>query len=300
MSIELFSFEKYDEIVFGPFIGEFGWEIMRWAGFARYYKRKYYNKKRIIVSTRSSREDLYYGCIKYIELFNIEGDYDKYKPNCYNCENLPEEMYSNLVEQLRDKYPNAYIFDPRVYKCAKDIFDFNLMDFNFTPKIVNSTIIDRIIEKSPGRIPIVIAPRDRKDITYRNWGSSRWKTLFDMIGNSEKYLVFVSGMSPSFYKAADYREHFHNLEDYVSDQIGTTDVGLTIDAIRKSKLTVGSQSAAIILSNLLQTPTLFWGDMIKRHAVIENPRKTLSYGIEDRNYGVDPIVIYGHIKRMTK
>jgi len=44
---------------------------------------------------------------------------------------------------------------------------------------------------------------------------------------------------------------------------------------------------------------LFWGDQVKRHAVLENPRKTLSYGIEDRLYQTDPYIILGHLKRMT-
>lgn len=299
MPLDLTDFEKADEIVFGPFIGEFGWEVMRWSGFIRWFKLTY-PEKNIIVSTRENRQDLYSNAVDVLELFNLEGDYADYVPNGYDCMNLPDEMRAQLTQSLTDKYPNAFLFDPSVYKCNKDLFDFKKMDFDYTPRMSNRTVIESILKTSGGRIPIVVASRDRKDMTVRNWGVPKWKALFDMLQNSGKFIVFVAGVSPSYFRATSERTFFYNLEDYAKAELYTTDVGLTIEAIRASRLTVGSQTATIILSNLIGTQTLFWGDQIKRHAVLENPRNTKSFGIQDYMYSVDAYSIFNHIKRLTR
>ena len=49
---------KSDKIVFGPSLMELGWEIMRWSGYIRWFKKEY-PKKEVIVVTRDDRKDLY-------------------------------------------------------------------------------------------------------------------------------------------------------------------------------------------------------------------------------------------------
>ncbi len=44
---------------FGPFIGEFGWELVHWHGWLRYIKKKYLNNKKLIVSSFPGRYPLY-------------------------------------------------------------------------------------------------------------------------------------------------------------------------------------------------------------------------------------------------
>lgn len=298
MPLDISKLKQYKTVVFGPFIGEFGWEIIRWSGIVRSFKKNNPNI-RVVICTRENRQDLYTNAVDHKILFNYEGDYEKLSPNCYDCSGFSDSLYTTLLNSIKEEEPEAFILEPRQYKCQKDLFSFSDMDFDYHPAPSNKQVIDRILLNDPGRIPIVITSRHRDDINTRNWGTTRWKSMFDMIQQSEKYFVFVSGVSPSYYKASEDRQYFYNLEDYASRELNTTVVGLTIEAMRSSVLTMGTQTAAIILSNLLRTPTLFWGDQAKRHAILENPGKTLSYGIEDRLYQTDPFIVFGHLKRMT-
>ena len=298
MPLDITKLIEAKEIIFGPFIGEFGWEIRRWCGFIRWLKYEYIDKP-IVVSTRASRQDLYTGVADSLELFDIEGDYNSCIPNGYDCDNFSEKAYEKLVNDLKIKYPDALLFEPRGYKYDRDLFDLNNMDFDFRPLKSNVTLIETILKNQGNLIPIVIAPRDIKTNTSKNWGIPKWKMLFDMIQNSGKYLVFVSGFSPNYYKAYSSRKFFYNLEDYAKPELITTNCGLLIEAIRASSLVVGIQSAEILLANALGTQTFFWGDQIKTYSVLDNPEKTKSIGIQDYNYSIDPITVFNNIKKMT-
>jgi hypothetical protein len=291
--------DAYNQIVFGPFIGELGWEIFRWSGWVRWYKENR-PEKEVIVFTRESRSDLYEGCVNAIEVFQIEGDYLKYQPDCYDC-TMPSNMYEFLINSVKDKYPKAIIFEPRKFKTNKGVFDSSHSNYAYTPNPANDKMIEDLIltSKDKERIPIVLSSRERKDMAFRNWGNHNWKNLINMLENSDNFIVFVAGQSPSYFRAESKRYMF-NLEDFVSSETQTTLIGLTIAAIKRSKLTIGPQTANIILSNLLKTPTLFWGHEIRRHAEKENPYKTVSRGLLDRNYSIDPIIIFREIVKLAK
>ena len=46
-------------VFFGPFIGEFAWELIHWQGWVRKITREKYSKSRIIVSSYNGRAGLY-------------------------------------------------------------------------------------------------------------------------------------------------------------------------------------------------------------------------------------------------
>jgi len=298
--LDLTKLINSEEIIFGPFLGEFGWEIMRWAGFIKGFKKKHPNKK-IIVCTRENRQDLYYDSVDSLELFNIEGDYKEFIPKCYDCLNFPDSMYSQILENLKDKYPNALIFDPRDYRCDRNLFDVKDMDFNWHTKSANKNVIETILQKKKeGLTPILIHSIDRKETDKKNWGTPKWKQLFNLIENSKKFFVFVTGIAPCYYRSKYERKDFYNLEDYSDPNLDTSVLGLTIEAIRHSKITICSQTYTILLSNLLKTPTFFWGNDVKTYSQYDNPFKTKSIGVEDYIYNANPTIIFNHIKKFTK
>ena len=292
--IDIESLEKSDEIVFGPFVGEFGWEVLKWSGFVRWFKEKHPDKK-IIVSTRKTREDLYTNSTDYLELFELQGDYIDYFPVHYDHPNLPEKMFKSINDVLKDKYPNAFFFEPRGYMSIGDLFSFENMNFNYTPKKSNFAVIDSLSKEFPDRIPIVISSRIRKEEPRRNWGETNWKTLFKLLNNSRKFLVFVSGINQLYYRCNDSHTSFYNLEDYYKQELQTSVAGLTIAAIKSSKLTVGVKTATITLSNLIGTQTLFSGENVIEDSRDNNIYNTKTTSIQDRGYISDPNVIFENI-----
>lgn len=286
--------KKKDNIVFGPFIGELGWEILRWSGFVRWYK-KTNPEKNIVVSTRSDRYDLYHNSVDDIDLFRIENDYVNYTPNCYKCDTLPDKMYDLIIHGINKKYPGYYIFDPKKFACNRNMFNFQEMDFNYTPHEDNSKIIRKVVKENLNKKIITISSRHREDskrTSKRNWGLNNWEELYNFLNITNKYLVFVAGVSPTYHKARSVYNNLINLEDYKSNVNLISDIGLTIEAIKQSDMVIGTQSAAILLSNLLKTPTFFWGDEIERHAVVENIFSTPCFYLEDLFYKSSSVDVY--------
>ena len=281
----------YKRIVFGPFVGEFGWEILRFSGFVRWYKNNYPNKE-IFVSTRESSKDLYTGCVDDMDLFRLEGDYSSFSPNCYHGSGLKEDQYKELLLGVESRFPKSFIFQPFKYGCFRNVFNFEQMDFNYTPDINNKKMIDHIKSFNNGRKCICVASRQRKDISLRNWGEKRWKDLINLFERGGKFTVFIIGKGNSYVRSGNGYKNVFNIEDYVNYENDITDIGLGIEAIKTSKLVVGVQSGAILLSNLIGTPTLMWGHEVKRHSIDENIKKTKCIAIDDPTYSTDPVMIY--------
>jgi len=288
--------KPYNEILFGPFLGEMGWEIKRWSGAIRYYKKQNPNKK-IMVASRESSYDLYNGVIdEFIKLPIIKGDYNNFRPNMMKLDFFPKEMYETITNGLKELYPNAYIMEPPNTN-NRNVFPLTHQDLNFTPRQMNKTIIIESINREK-KIPIVIASRNREDMKVkrtRNWPGQHWFDLFKKIEDSNKFTVFIAGKYPSYIRPPKDYKSFFCLEDMmVSDKLSL--IGVTIEAIKNSKLVIGQQSSVPVLSLLLKTPVLSWGDEKKRHQIDENPFGTPCEFIEDMNYNCSAELIYNKIK----
>jgi len=295
-----------DKIAFGPFIGELGWELYRWCGFVRWVKNTYYDKK-IYAITRSERIDLYSNNVDDIIPFDIDGDYHKYRPNMYRLDYFSPSDFKNLFKIITDVIDNDIHIIKTINTPNRNIFDFDKMDFNFKPRANNKGIIYNILNKKKyiNKIPIVISPRHRIDLEKgkeRNWREDYWNDLFELIEKSEKFICFIPGLSGSILKPDESLESFIILEDYLFPQHETSLIGLTIEAIKASKLTIGQQSAIPILSNYLKIPTLMWGHEKHRHLVLENPFKTQCDFYEEKtlSYKTDYRVIFNKILALTK
>ena len=291
------SLEHYKEILFGPSLMEIGWEIFRWAPYVRWYK-KTHPKTKVIVVTREGRLDLYFGAADEITTFKIDGDYSKYRPNMYRLDFFPKELHNKLVNRYKKLYPKAYIFKPPDTNNRLFFSPFS-MDYDLTPNPDNKNLINTIIKENIDKTPIVVSPRHRIDMRIkgdRNWKIKYWHELFKLLKDSGKYLVFIAGSTPSYVRPKK-DNCFIILED-VSHTSRVSNIGVTIEAIKTSKLTIGNQSAIPVLSNHLKTPTLFWGHEQGRHQVVENPLKTPCGFILEKttNYSTHPNIVFDYIE----
>lgn len=291
------NLKKYNEIVFGPSLMEMGWELFRWAPFIRWYKKENKHKK-IHVLTRKDRMDLYYDNVDTIIPLTIDGDYIDYRPNMYQLNFFPREKYNQLISRYKKLFKNAFIFEPPNTN-NRNFFNPNNMDFSLNTNPENKRIIDSYLIKN--KIPIVISPRHRVDMKIkqdRNWKLEYWHQLFDMIESSNKFITFIAGSDPSFVKPKS--KAFIVLEHLTS--FTASNIGLTIEAIKSSKLVIGNQSAIPVLANHLKTPTLFWGHEQQRHQVLENPLNTPCTFISEstQNYCTHPNIIFDNIESLTR
>lgn len=297
MPIELSALDKFKTIIFGPFIGQLQWELLNWCGFIRWYKLNNPDKT-IIVSTRQDRADLYTDVVDDLVLFNIDKDYIEKSPNGYDCFGFSIDSYNQLKNHLLHTYKKSFIFEPKLYQNNENIFSKKEMNFEFKPNKVNKQIIHNILEKNKDRIPITFCTRNRNDSPYKNWGSARWRYLFEPIERSGRFICFVSGIQGSYYTSQN--PNFYNLDDYSNSEINTTPIGLSIEAMKSSRLTVGANCSGIILSNLLGIETLTWGHINTKYFVDYNPKRTKCTCLDDRLYKMDHTVIWNFIKKLKK
>lgn len=296
------NLNRRDRIVFGPFVGELGWEIYRWCGFVRWYIKNN-PKKDIVVSTRPGRIEFYTGLGAKIHTFAIEGEYSKYRPNMYTIDWYPATEYHNIIQDIKKKYPKHYIMESRPLQKVKNVFTIfppSRTDFNFTPNKANKEIIRMIKEANPNKKLITVASRWRADLTRANWRKEYWTQLFDILDKSGKYYVITTGVSPSYVKPDVNYKHFFDVEDFLNTgKKEETSIGLTIEAIKQSDLMVGSVTSIPIIAKLVKTPLLMWGLDGTRHAKRENPFNSKVEFIEDPRYETKPEVIYQRIEVLT-
>ena len=282
----------------GPYVGEFGWENLRFAPHILWKKRvKHKNKVKLVVYTRDDRFDLYGQDVFEFKKLSINGDYTKFTPDCFKLTGF--NKYQDIAKEFFNEYNKRFDIVEHIYPSIKrrdfqrkDLFNWNEMDHVFKPRKRNKELIDNII--SNGKENIVLAPRFRKGIK-RNWPF--WITLYDMIEDSgllEKYNFILCGKYPEY--IPDPKSRFFDINNIILDENSSL-IGIAIEIIKSSILTVGSQSGIPNLSNLLMTPTLQWGHQKWLHEKTYNVKKTKCIFLLDKRYNIETKIIFKNINK---
>jgi len=288
-------------VLVGPFIGEMFWEFFRFVPFIvwnRLVKYKKYPEIKFIILTRPENFDMY-GL--YADIFiplRILGDGDEYFPDSYRLTNFPQEKYDLINTIFHQKYSREYeIIDhikPNIEKgffSQKNQFPKEKMIYDYKPRKENEKIVyNEIINDKP---MVVLAPRYRSQMR-RNW--YHWDKLYDLIYNSEmmeKFNFIICGKSPDYFP--DKKNRFKDINK-ISLNCYSSLIGLTIEILNKSILTVGSQSAIPNISLLMGTEALEWGHQKELHTQTYNIKNTKVEFLEDHKYKVDSNVVFEKLK----
>jgi len=265
---------------------ELGWEIQRWASAVNHFINNNPNKQ-YIIATFPDRIDLYKNYQHFCPI-NIDGLYVRKRPDMYKVQFMDDGEYDGILTSLKANYPDAFVIEPPKSNYGRWVFSASELDLDFKPRPLNSQVVHSLLTDRP---TITLAPRHRKDCKDRNW--PYWDELYDML---KDYTVFVAGANASYARPKNM-SNCVCLED--CNREGTSTIGLVIEAMRASKVTVGQQSGNPILSLHLGTPVISWGHEKQRHAVDENYKRTPCYFFDDPTYSVRPEVIYQKIVEMT-
>ena len=169
------------------------------------------------------------------------------------------------------------------------------MNYDYLPRKSNQEIIQKYMNGKP---VVILAPRYREGLK-RNW--SYWDQLYDMIWETkeliEKYNFIICGRYPDY--IPDYKNRFLDINK-MDQNINTSLIGLTIECMKKSILTIGSQSAIPNISLLFDVPVLEWGHQKYLHTVTYNIKNTKITFLEDLTYSISPKIIYHEIIKILK
>ena len=286
--------EKSKAII-SMFLGELYWEFARFAPHIIYKKLKQYKDQdiKLIVATREDRLDIY-GEIADI-FVPIRLDETNMVQDCFRLTNYPENEYNNLVKCLEIQFKDRYEIIEKIYPkidgrnfCNKFQFPKDKMTYKYFPREENKkTIEDQIITNKK---IVVIAPRYRKGLS-RNW--IYWDKLYNLIYENKeltnRFEFVICGKNPDY--APDEKNRFLDINNFSKNEKESL-IGLTIELIKKSILTVGSQSGIPNISLLLGVPVLEWGNQKVLHTVSYNVLKTPVTFLDDMNFNLSPEKIY--------
>lgn len=252
-------FKKNENLIFGPYLGEFGWELMSFQGYIRKIRKKYKYKRIVVVSYKSS-EYLYEGCEFYPHNFNLEksgfglGEYD-------------EDMIKNYLSEVAQKlnFKKYDIFTPLHINRLNKL----LLGKQVFKKFYESSILNETLD-------IVFHFRTivKKDGNKKNYDIESIKFISEYCINKGLKIGFIGLPAYSFSLGEEF--------DYRSE-----DLRFTISIISNSRLVVGGSSAPMHLAALCGKPIVTWIGKeadIERYYSYWNPFKVPVFVVSDSNW----------------
>jgi len=284
----------------GPFIGELGWHILRFAPYVIWQKQNHYKDSKLIVLCREDSFDLYGTHADILVPMRIEGDCTKYTGDCFRLIHYPESEYHSLAKKFKQKYKTRFSISAQLYPkidkrnfYQKNQYPQNQLLPDFRPRQQNFDLISQYIPKN--KPWVVISPRFRKGYK-RNW--KHWLELYDMIESSglmNRFEFILIGKAPEY--TPDPKKRFFDINQIpIGDESSL--IGLTIAIVKQSILTVGSQSAIPNLSLQLKTEVLEWGNQRTLHTKTYNYTNTKITFLDDMNFDIPPKRVFDQMKNI--
>jgi hypothetical protein len=119
-----------------------------------------------------------------------------------------------------------------------------------------------------------------------------------MLNSLNKFYILILGNKGTHYQAPSIFKNAINISEFANPHFDTTLLGLEIEALKASEFFVTvSPNITLILSFLLGTPSLFWGNHVKEYTEVENVLKTYTKGINDPLYTNDTNIIFKNIMK---
>jgi len=296
-----------DLVLVGPCFGEMFWEFFRFAPYFFWIKKtKNYNKNvKFVVLTRSDRFDIYGSYVDAFVPLEIEGDDFKYKQDCFRLNGVENCILESIIKKFHDRFGlDNNIVDfihPSIQSTDwynKDQFSIENRIFEYKPRTSNKYAVDCYLNNLPKKQLVVIAPRFRIGMK-RNW--PYWPELYRLI-QSDRYLMnqynfILCGSRNSYIK--DPNRIFLDIED-IDRNINTSTIGLLLELIKKSVITIGSQSAIPNISLLFGVETIEWGNQRELHTETYNIKKSPVTYIDDPIFNINPEEIFTVIQEKLK
>lgn len=203
----------------GPWVGEFGWELLNWQGWVRKLA-PYYD--RVLVCSRTPSESLYAGVADEFIPHQIKGVPDHVI--CRQIEN-PEEL--TRIQGLITSGMDHLV--PRLFvpAAAQDFQQLGEVDAVDSP------------------CEVLIHARGKGAHTQRNWPMDRWVALCEEIQNSGKRVGAIGLSSDTL--------DVPGIEDFRDVPLQET-----LNRIRSARVVLGPSSGPMHLASLCGTPHLVW------------------------------------------
>jgi ADP-heptose:LPS heptosyltransferase len=211
----------------GPWLGEFGWELLSWQGFVRRQSRHY---EKTVVYCPKGREALYADFATEIIPHTFKGTSETDRM-------LEKEVMAEAQASARALIP-----------AGAD----HLRPLGFQPRS-RQEFIAYGTRRPELETDILFHPRGRSFGAYRNWDDAKWKQLVDRLAALGLRLGCLGVRAATANVEGPFVDH---RDKPLSE---------TLDIIASARLVLGPSSGPMHLASLCRTPHLVWTDR-GRHA----------------------------------
>jgi len=204
----------------GPWVGEFGWELLNWQAWVRALAPSY---ERVIVCAKESSRALYHDFATDFIPHTLQG-----VANTHSC--LDPSPKDELARILADLPAGADHLQPRKYvpATAQHFIRMGCVNPEYSTDVF-------------------IHARGRDFVKDRNWNPEQWHELCHSL-QSKGLRVAALGLSGDTLK-------IEGIDDYRDRPLQET-----LDRIASARLVIGPSSGPLHLASLCGTPHLVWTD----------------------------------------
>lgn len=280
-------------VFFGPFVGEFGWELLFWHGWVKRLCRTRYKNYHKIACSFPGRYPFYPKVDKFLslpaDLLKIQFSSRGYITDCW-INGLPKPsvnaklvdmwpLVKKVIEDFKKKLPEDTEFihpwqyrydqeDKRYYgvkikdnpKSEKDLITYNIPYSKQTLEPLKPTPqgIEGLV-KLLGAEEEIIAIFPRKRIFRRpdkNWPKENYELLIELLQNTmPKYKIAIFGEPGGVFFTDGVPKGCIDLININSNY--RMDIQLT--ALKRAKVAIGSQSGGIAFASASGCKAVTWG-----------------------------------------
>ncbi len=249
--------------LFGPFIGSLEWEMLYFAPFCIYTKRKN-PKSQIAVFTRPERFDLYG---RYVD-FLIPLYFDDNNSEMFRDTEITNDEYIKMSEKFKSKYSGKFKienhFFPRIHSFNYKVkwqFPRSKMLYDFLPRRDNEAFIHDTLKY------------DKKNI-FIDFDAIKKISILDKVfevmfkENNERFIINSS---------ENVNIKRKNIQiSKIQESKNLTKLGCIIESLKLSSLSIGNLNSDITkLSLLLKKPTILINEKCTNDQIsLINPMKT--------------------------
>lgn len=245
------------KVVFGPWFGEFGWELARWNPACRYLANTLYKNHHKIVIAPMGHKIIYEFADEYIDISGV-----KYIPNMAQAAHKDRNhlKYWQIVKQNK----GCVNVKGSVVNAGKK--------FNISAKKFEGTLKDKIKNVAGGKKILVFFPRQRVLNPQRNWPIDKWIALIKHYCQKDYHVFTFGGPEDKPLKFSH-----PNYTDYVAyDNVDELD--LCISALNLAECGVAIQSGGIYISLYSCPKTVSFGIELHRNRLKGENHLNSKYG----------------------
>jgi len=264
---------RYKTLVAGPFLGEFGWELMQWQGYVRQLSKFY---ERTIVYGRESSRYFYKDFATEFRTVLV----DSWDTNGYVLHDFDYEAWARQFEAC-----DLLVADSRC-KGLRSLFDQHFIPFG---EIKPENAFDMVVHARS--IPKL---KGNKTKWTRNWPEAYWDELCALFPDLRIAAVGVASLSYAPRGTIDLRG---------------VETETLCSVLASSGICVGPSSGVMHLASLCRTPQLVWmsedktwgfGGLAFRYIRSWNPFATKVVVIDEMGWQPTPAYIGTHLAAALK